>query len=1126
MANDQPMWGNNQAVAPTPGAAIVAVDLGDNFTVKGHHLSMIKDRQFDRRSRANPHKHFSEFVEICGMFCYGNTNADAIKLKLFPSSLAGEAKISEENSPLLEKIEALTTRIDLQFKEIKGDMKEMRDGCNKCGGPHPSSNCDDKPMGGPKEEEENYASRGYRGNYYGQNSSNWRDRHENQNSNPGEENPPIPRLPEKKLDESEFEKTMREFVIAQKTANDFVKNQFYNLKTKVEQGQKNHQAAIQDIETKNMVKEMTTNFGKLDKFEGHDFRRWQKKMHFLLTTLKVVYVLTTPMPELLKDAIVEAIRIRESRRMMTTYAEELWDSLESKYMAKDSSSKKFLVSNFNNYKMVDSRPVMEQYNELLRIPGQYTQHGLKMDEPISVSSIIDKLPPSWKDFKHTLKHGKDDLSLVQLGSHLRIEESLRSQDIDKGKGKEVAGPSRSLYLAEKGAHTSRVSTLLLECWKCGKTGHFKRDCRSGNKKNANAGGSGKGSKDHSQDQVLEFSSGKSITLFNVLYVPKLRKNLISGLVLNKCGYKKVYESDKYILSKCGVFVGFGYYNNGMFMLNLNKVPDDSDSVYISYSSTAVNFSLWHARLAHVYYKRMLEMFKDELIPDIDENPDKYTTCMLTKITRKPFKSITKKSVILELIHSDLCNFHATPSLGNKKYVITFIDNASRFCYVYLLYTKDEALDKFRIYKIEVELQQNDLVKTLRTDRGGEYYDPVFFQSVGIIHETTAPYTPQQNGVAERKNRALKEMVNSMLSYSGLSEGFWGEAMLTACYLLNRVPNKRNKTTPYELWYKKRPNLAFLRVWGCRAVVRLPDPKRKTLGEKGIDCIFVGYAEHSKAYRFYVIEPNDSVSINSIIESRDAIFDENRFSLILRPNDIILKSDKSQRGDHSDDVPSEIHEPRKEAIDDEIGSIMENNTWVLSDLPPRCKPLDKWKDLITSITYAPQLLVSLTIDLLLALAAIHNLLIHQMDVKTAFLNGDLPLALRSVYEAKPEGFVMPCNEHKKILKKFNREDCSPVSTPMDPVEKLKPNTEDFDESWLSHVERFIFMSGMVFLLGGGAISWASNKQTCIIGSTMESEFVALVTCDAGAKNKKGHIVEHESFDASRSLTGLSICSLMD
>ncbi|GJR17287.1 zinc finger, CCHC-type containing protein [Tanacetum coccineum] len=252
---------------------------------------------------------------------------------------------------------------------------------------------------------------------------------------------------------------------------------------------------------------------------------------------------------------------------------------------------------------------------------------------------------------------------------------------------------------------------------------------------------------------------------------------------------------------------------------------------------------------------------------------------------------------------------------------------------------------------------------------------------GIIHETTTPYTPQQNDVAERKNKALNKMVNFMLSYLSLSEGFWEEAMLTACYLLNRVPNKRNKNTTYEVWYKKQTDLSYMRVWGCRVVVRLHDPKRKTLGEKGIDCIFVGYVEHSKAYRFYVNEPNDSVSINSIIESRDAIFNENRFSSIPRPKDVIPNSVESQRDDHSDDVPSEILEPRKgkrvrkaksygsdfqlylvegsrdqvgsqysycysieedprtyneamksrdyafwkEAIDDEIGSIMENNT---------------------------------------------------------------------------------------------------------------------------------------------------------------------------------------------------------
>ncbi|GJX60854.1 reverse transcriptase domain-containing protein [Tanacetum coccineum] len=473
---------------------------------------------------------------------------------------------------------------------------------------------------------------------------------------------------------------------------------------------------------------------------------------------------------------------------------------------------------------------------------------------------------------------------------------------------------------------------------------------------------------------------------------------------------------------------FGYYNKGMFMLNLNKVPDDFASVYLS-SSTVVNSSLWHARLGHLHNKRMLEMSKNDLIPAIDENLAKCNTCMLTKITRQPFKSITRKYVILELIHSDLCDFHEAPSLGNKSYVITLIDDASRFCYVYLLHAKDEALDKFRIYKTEVELQQNDLIKALHTDSGGEYYDPVFFQYVGIIHETTALYTPQQNGVAERKNIALKEMDNFMLSYSGLSEGFWVEAMLTACYLLNRIPNKRNKTTLYEVWYKKRPNLTFLRVWGCQAVVRLLDLKRKTLGEKGIDCIFVGYAEHSKTYSI----EEDPRTYNEAMQSRYVAF-------------------------------------WKEAIDDEIGLIMENNTWVLSDLPLgfRQKEGIDYFD-----TYAPIARIT-TIRLFLALAAIHNVVIYQMDVKTTFLNGDLE---EEVYMKQPEGFVMPVDKTKKflsskfsmkdmgeadvillikikrenkgivitqshyiekILMKFNREDCSLVSTPTDPVEKLMTN----------------------------------------------------------------------------------------
>ncbi|CAM8944203.1 unnamed protein product [Rhodiola kirilowii] len=163
-------------------------------------------------------------------------------------------------------------------------------------------------------------------------------------------------------------------------------------------------------------------------------------MHFLLTNLKVVYVLSTPCPEVGDNALVGAFRERNkwenddyiarghilngmSDPLFDLYqnvesAKELWDTLEAKYMAEDASSVKFLVSNFNNYKMVDSRPVMEQFHEIQRILGQLAQRNLKMDESISVSSTIDKLPPAWKDFRRTLKHKKEDISLVELANEL------------------------------------------------------------------------------------------------------------------------------------------------------------------------------------------------------------------------------------------------------------------------------------------------------------------------------------------------------------------------------------------------------------------------------------------------------------------------------------------------------------------------------------------------------------------------------------------------------------------------------------------------------------------------------------------------------------------------------------
>ena len=126
---------------------------------------------------------------------------------------------------------------------------------------------------------------------------------------------------------------------------------------------------------------------------------------------------------------------------------------------------------------------------------------------------------------------------------------------------------------------------------------------------------------------------------------------------------------------------------------------------------------------------------------------------------------------LDLIHSDICDLKLIQTRGGNKYFITLVDDSTKYYYVYLLKTKAEAIEKFVLYKNEVENQLNKKIKVLRSDRGGEHESPFveFCAQHGIIHETTTPYSPQTNEVAERKNRTLKEMMNAMLISSGLPQ---------------------------------------------------------------------------------------------------------------------------------------------------------------------------------------------------------------------------------------------------------------------------------------------------------------------------------------------------------------------
>jgi len=278
-------------------------------------------------------------------------------------------------------------------------------------------------------------------------------------------------------------------------------------------------------------------------------------------------------------------------------------------------------------------------------------------------------------------------------------------------------------------------------------------------------------------------------------------------------------------------------------------------------------------------------------------------CIKGKQTNKSKKGATRSSDILEIIHTDICS----PDLDSHshKYFISFIDDYSRYMYLYMLHNKNEALDAFKIFKAEVEKQCGKQIKIVRSDRGGEYYGRYtedgqapgpfakFLQEHGIVAQYTTAGSPYQNGVAERRNRTLLDMVRSMLSSSKLPKSLWVEALKTAVYILNRVPTKAVPKTPFELLKGWKPSLRHMRVWGCPSEVRIYNPQEKKLNPRTISGYFIGYAERSKGYRFYC-----PYHITRIVESRNAKFLE---------NDLISEIDQTRnivsKNDHSESQPS-------------------------------------------------------------------------------------------------------------------------------------------------------------------------------------------------------------------------------
>ena len=201
---------------------------------------------------------------------------------------------------------------------------------------------------------------------------------------------------------------------------------------------------------------------------------------------------------------------------------------------------------------------------------------------------------------------------------------------------------------------------------------------------------------------------------------------MSGSLLSKKGFKLVFVSDNFILTKNGMYVGKGYMSNGLFKLNvvtivptIKNINKNTSSAYMLESS-----NVWHGRLGHVNYNTLCRLINMECLPKFKINPNhKFEICVESKLARTSFQSIERSSEPLELIHLDICDLKFIQTRGDKKYFLTLIDDCTRYCYVYLLRSKDEALEMFKHFKNEVENQLDRKIKVIRSDRGGEYEAP-------------------------------------------------------------------------------------------------------------------------------------------------------------------------------------------------------------------------------------------------------------------------------------------------------------------------------------------------------------------------------------------------------------------
>ena len=292
-------------------------------------------------------------------------------------------------------------------------------------------------------------------------------------------------------------------------------------------------------------------------------------------------------------------------------------------------------------------------------------------------------------------------------------------------------------------------------------------------------------------------------------------------------------------------------------------------------TSASEFSIWHSRLGHMSFGKM-KLVSQHLNYCSNKRDFVCQVCPKAKQHRLPFPSSSILATsIFELLHIDTWGPYHTKTPAGHRYFLTIVDDFSRGTWTHLMVTKDEALTLIKRFVAMAKTQFGKTVKIIRSDNALElarsFEALSFFAETGIKHETTCIHTLQQNGVVKRKHKHLLEVSRALMFQSSMPLKYWGECVLTATYLINRMPTKVLKgKTPFEILFGQIPSYDHLRVFGSLCFMTTPKQGRDKFQDRAKTCVFIGYPFGKKGYK--VLE----LATSKIHESRDVVFHENVF----------------------------------------------------------------------------------------------------------------------------------------------------------------------------------------------------------------------------------------------------------